>query len=219
MSIEWDAQDDLAQIGDGIESVTLRRRGSNTAVLVDIAIRRNEVEQEAQASGGAAVRTDVVWHLSLATGEAAPQIGDAVVDSSNQHWTILEVRHLPLLGRWKCTARNLQIAFGCFDRVDLQRAIWQDIGSGPEITGWNYLRTALPVKIQPTHFVVDNTIDPPVGRSYFDILLSESFALETGDRFVAEEGAIYMLESYEQADRIDVLPVAKVVLEQPTAAP
>jgi len=218
MSMEWDAQGDLAQIGDGIEAVTLRRRDSNATVSVEAAIRRHEVEQELQASGGAAMRTDIAWHLPLATGEAAPKIGDAVVDSNDQRWTILEVRHLPLLGRWRCEARNLRVAFGCSDRVNVQRAVWEDLGSGPEITGWNYLRTALPVKIQPTSFVVDNAVAPPVGRSHFDLILSEPLSLETGDRFAAEDGTLYVLESYEQADRIDTLPVAKVVLEPPTVA-
>ncbi len=49
----------------------------------------------------------------------------------------------------------------------------------------------------------------------FHIILGEAFPLQPDDRFVAADGAIYRLESIEQADRIDVLPIAKVVRVSP----
>ncbi|NOY30808.1 MAG: hypothetical protein GXP28_11760 [Planctomycetes bacterium] len=95
--------------------------------------------------------------------------------------------------------------------MDVERAVWGDLGSGPEIVDWVYAFTALPVKIQPEEIVVDDSLDPPVTKSFFHIHLSESILLEPDDRLVAEDGTVYLLQSYEGAERIDRLPVAKVL--------
>jgi hypothetical protein len=55
----------------------------------------------------------------------------------------------------------------------------------------------------------------PTTTLRFRIILGESYPLQPDDRFVAADGAIYRLESIEQADRIDVLPIAQVVRVSP----
>ncbi|MCH7752990.1 MAG: hypothetical protein IH898_12675 [Planctomycetes bacterium] len=215
MSVELDPSGEFAQWADGLENVTLRRRDSGETVAITVALRRDVVAQEAQPSGGAALQTDAVWHLQLPAGESPPELGDVVIDTSDHHWTIQQTEELPLLRRWKCAARELRVAFGCVDRVDVQRAVWDDLGSGPEIVGWSYVYTALPVKIQSEKTLVSDTSIAPTSTLHFHIILGEAFSLEPDDRFVAADGAIYRLESIEQADRIDVLPIAKVVRVSP----
>jgi hypothetical protein len=215
MSVELDPSSEFAQWADGLENVTLRRRDSGETVAITVALRRDVVAQEAEPSGGAALQTDVVWHLQLPAGESPPELGDIVIDARDYHWTIQQTEELPLLGRWKCAARELRVAFGCVDHVDVQRAVWDDLGSGPEIVGWSYVYTALPVKIQPEETLVSDTSITPTITLRFQIILGEPFPLQPDDRFVAADGAIYRLESIEQADRIDVLPIAKVVRVSP----
>ncbi len=210
MTLSFDPTTDFAQAVDGLESVTLQRRGSSQTVTVSSAQRQQETAQESEPSDGAVRQADILWHLQLPAGEDPPEVGDAVIDLQGNRWTILQVEALSLLGRWKCAARDLRIAYGCFDRVDIERAVWGDLGSGPEIVGWNYAFSALPVKIQPSTVVVDNSVTPVATTAHFDIILSETIALEPDDRFVAEDGTIYQIESYEQSERIDVLPIAKV---------
>jgi hypothetical protein len=171
--------------------------------------------QEAEPSGGAAGQTDAVWHLQPPEGESPPELGDVVIDARDHHWTIQQTEELPLLRRWKCAARELRVAFGCDDHVDVQRAVWDDIGNGPEIVDWNYVYTALPVRIQPDETVVSDTSIAPTSTLRYRIILGEPFPLQSDDRFVAADGAIYRLESIEQADRIDVLPIAQVVRVSP----
>ena len=177
-----------------------------------MAWRRETDVQEAEPSDGAALRSDAIWHLQLSSGELAPQLGDVVVDARGHYWTVLQVEELSLLRRWKCTTRELRVAFGCVDLVDVQRAVWNDLGNGLEITDWNYVYTALPVRIQSDETVVSDTSNAPTSTLRFQIILGEPFPLQSDDRFVAADGAIYRLESLEQADRIDVLPIARVVL-------
>jgi len=215
MSVELDPSGEFAQWADGLENVTLRRRESGETVAITVALRRDVVAQEAELSGGAALQTDALWHLQLPAGESPPELGDVVIDARDHHWTIQQTEELPLLGRWKCAARELRVAFGCVDHVDVQRAVWDDLGNGPEIVGWSYVYTALPVKIQPEETLVSDTSIAPTSTLRFHIILGEAFPLQPDDRFVAADGAIYRLESIEQADRIDVLPIAKVVRVSP----
>jgi hypothetical protein len=211
MSVQWDASDDFAPWVDQLESVTLRRRNSGDSVAVAAALRRHSATQEAEPSGGVARQADATWHLQLPAGESAPQLGDVVIDARDQRWTIQRTEQSSLLGRWKCFARELRVAFGCDERVDVQRAVWDDLGEGPVIVDWTFVYTALPVRIQPEETVVSGPLSSPTSTERFTVILGEAFPLEPDDRFVAADGAVYRLESIEQAGRIDVLPVAKVV--------
>jgi len=208
-------ENDFAQLVDGLEPVTLRRRGTAKSLTIKAAYREQVETQETEPSGGAAEQADAVWHLQLPDEESAPQLGDFVVDQQSNRWTVLEVGQLSRLGRWKCVTRELRIAYGCNDRVDVERAVWEDNGSGPEIVDWKYICTALPVRIQPEEQeIVNASATPPTKRSLYQIILSESITLEPDDRLVAEDGTRYRLQSLQQADRIDVLPIAKVLREE-----
>jgi len=211
MVSDINAEGDFTQLVAGLESVELRRRGSSEKVAISLARRLDSITTEANPSDGSAQQADAIWHLQMPSGEAAPKIGDVVVDGLSRRWTILETQEFSLLGRWRCTTRELSIAYGCLDRVDIERAVWGDLGAGPVIVDWIYAFTALPVKIQPEEIVVDDTSSPSVTKSFFQILLSESILLLPDDRFVAEDDTVYLLQSYEGAERIDRLPVAKVL--------
>jgi len=213
MVSDINAEGDFTQLAEGLESVELRRRGGSDKVAISFARQLDSVSTEANASDGLAQQADAVWHLQMPSGESAPRVGDVVVDGMGGRWTVLETQELSLLGRWRCTTRELSVAYGCLDRVDIERAVWGDLGSGPVIVDWSYAFTALPVKIQPDEIVVDDTASPSVTKSFFQIILSESILLQPDDRFVAEDGTVYLLQSYEGAERIDRLPVAKVLRE------
>ena len=215
MSLQLNPSDELSRWADGLEDVTLRRRDSGETLAISTALRRDTIAQEVEPSGSAARQTDAVWHLQPLAGESPPEIGDVIVDVADQHWTIQQIEELQLLGRWKCLARELRVASGCADRVDVQRAVWDDLGNGLEIVDWYHLYTALPVRIQPDETVVSDTSSAPTSTVRFQIILGEQFPLQADDRFVATDGAIYRLESFEQADRIDVLPIARVVRVSP----
>ena len=213
MTSIFNVVDDFQDVVDNTEAVVLNRRDSSQNVAIDAARQQSIVTQESRPSDGAVRQADAVWHLPMPEGESAPQLGDVLIDAEGRRWTVLETRELPALGRWKCETRELSIAFGCVDRVDIERAMWDDLGSGPEIVGWVYVRTSLPVKIQPQEMTVDTSSTPWEAEADFEIILSQSIALEPGDRFVAEDGTIYALQAYKQTECIDALPIAKVLRE------
>jgi len=213
MVSDINAEGDFLLLTEGLESIELHRRGNVGTVAISTARRLAATSIEANPSDGLAQQADAIWHLQMPAGASAPKIGDVAVDGTGGRWTILQTEELSLLGRWRCVTRELSVAYGCLDRVDIERAVWGDLGSGPVIVDWVYAFTALPVKIQSDQIVVNDTITPPVTKSFFQIILSESILLEPDDRFVAEDGTVYLLQSYEGAERIDGLPIAKVLLQ------
>jgi hypothetical protein len=206
--MELDVASDLSVIVDGTEVVTLRRRGSSATVAVSAAWRANVQDREAEPAGGAVVQADAEWQLQLA-GSERPHVGDVVIDGAGRHWIVLVVDHLPRLSRWKCETRELRITYGCGERVDIERPVWSE-GETPEIVGWTYLVTAIPVRIQPVEFDLDADSN---SQAVFRVILGEPLDLAPHDRLTAGDGTTYSVRSFEQAERIDALPVAVVVRE------
>jgi len=94
------------------------------------------------------------------------------------------------------------------DLVDIERAVWDDLGNGPEIVDWVYVRVSLPAKIELDEMIVDSTTDPPQRQLLFDFMLSEPLPLEPDDQLTAEDGATYRLLSLEHHG---ALPIAKAI--------
>lgn len=211
MTISFDPTSDVTDVVDGVEAVELRRRDTGESVSIATALCRSQTVSEAEPSGGIAQQADAEWYLQLPTGETDPGLGDVVIDTMGHHWTVLEAEQQSLLGRWKCSTRELRIASGCDQFVDVQRAVWADLGEGPVIVSWNDVYTALPVRIQPSKKEASDTSNMPVVTEQFTIILGDAFPIESDDRFVGTDGSIYRLESHEQAERIDKLPIANVI--------
>jgi hypothetical protein len=202
--MELDVASDLSVIVDGTEAVTLRRRGSSATIAVSAAWRANAQDREAEPSNGTVVQADAEWQLQLADGER-PQVGDVVIDGA-RHWTILIAEHLPRVGRWKCSTRELRIAYGCGERVDVERPVWSE-GETPEIVGWTYVATAIPVRIQQVEFSLG---EDDSSQAIFRVILGEPLEIAPHDRLTAGDGTTYSVQSFEQAERIDLLPMAVV---------
>lgn len=204
--MELDVVNDFDAMVDGLAEVMLRRRGNTTTVEGITARWRSAEHREAEPSAGVAVEADAVWELVF-MDDAEPHVGDVVIDGEDRQWTVLVAEHLPLLSRWRCETRELRIAYGCGERIDVERPVWSEAET-PEIVGWNYVATALPVRIQPWEVSAEEST---AGEATHRIILGESLALKPNDRFVAADGTVYHLRSYLQAERIDALPVAMVV--------
>ncbi len=149
---------DFAAITDGLESVTLLRRetpgGPGEAVphALRRAIEAAEVVGENRRtieSDGRYTAADASWSLPAAEVAAAPRLGDVLLDAAGRRWTILETRLVALAARWRCRTRELSIAFGLEDAIDVLAAEYFQSESGAVETAWNVLRTGLRGRIQP----------------------------------------------------------------------
>jgi hypothetical protein len=211
MAIELNVQDDFATILDGFEPITVRRRGSAETIAVPRAWRYSMQTEAAEAGNVGVARKDAVWQFAWDDTVDKPRIGDLVVDATDECWTLLSVSELGAKTRLRCLARNLSIVYGVIDRVDIQQAIWEDSGSGPEIVGWTTLRTAVPARIQPERTIIDIAADPPTSSATYRVLLADDTPLDHNHRLIGPDSSVYQIVEYAQAERIDALPVATVV--------
>jgi hypothetical protein len=211
MAVELNVGGDFDTILDGFEQVTLRRRGSAETFVVPKAWRYSSQSEAADAGVAGAARNDVVWQFSWDEATDKPRIGDLLIDADDECWTILSVENLGAKTRLRCATRSLSIVYRLFDRVEIQQAIWGDLGSGPEIVGWTTLRTAVPARIQPQQTAVDADATPPTSTATYRVVLDDETALDHNHRIVGPDGTVYQIVEYAQAERIDALPVATVV--------
>lgn len=212
MSVDLDTAGDFDAIIDTAESVTLKRRASAATIAVPKAWRYSSLTQQAEPAMPGVARWDVVWQFSWNSGVDPPRIGDTLFDAANDCWTILSIEERGAKSRLRCVTRNLRIVYELVDRIEIQAAIWEDSGSGPEIVGWTTLRAAVPARIQPDQTSIDHTTDPPTSTSMYRVMLADDTPLDHNHRLVDADGQIYQLIEYSQAERFDTLPVAKVQL-------
>ncbi len=217
MAVVLNVQGDFSDIVDGLEVVTLRRRGSSTTIPVAKAWRFSSKTEDPESANGATVRNDVQWQFEWDESNGEPRLGDTILDANNQCWTILTIEQLRTKTRYRCLTRNLAVTHGLDQRVDIQQAVWEDLGSGPEITSWRTVQAAVPARIQPDRLTVDNLASPATSTATYRIILEETLELDHDHRFVDTKGTVYQLLEFKQAERIDVLPVAMV--EKQVAVP
>ncbi len=122
----FDPSDDLSSVADGVETVTLLRRGrtpGDAGTAIAHALRRAITAGEAAMiasgdvrkqvpSGGQQLADDLVWHLPVAELPDAPRLGDVILDGDGRRWTILAVKLATLGVRWRCETRDVGIAVG-----------------------------------------------------------------------------------------------------------
>ncbi len=210
MAVDLDIAGDFDAIIDTAEAITLKRRANATTIAVPKAWRFSSLTQQAEPGMPGVAQWDVVWQFHWDAGIDPPRIGDSLIDSANDCWTILSIEHRVAKTRLRCSARNLRIVYELVDRIEIQEAIWEDSGSGPEIVGWTTLRAAVPARIQPDQTSIDHTTDPPTSTATYRVMLADDTPLDHNHRLVDSDGEIYQLLEYTQSERFDTLPVATV---------
>jgi hypothetical protein len=210
MTVQLNIADDFATVIDGAEPITLKRRDSAATIPIEKAWRFSALTREPEPSGGHVAQADVVWQFPWDDASGPPRLGDALIDAAGDCFTILSVESLVSKTRLRCATRNLSIVHQLNDRVDVQKAIWEDTGSGLEIVGWTTIHSAVAARIQPTHMAIDGTTTPPTATATYRIVLGEQLAVDATLRFVDPEGSVYQLIELTQPQRIDALPVATV---------
>ncbi len=210
MPTSWNAVGDFTNIVDGLESVTLLRHGNTQEITIDRAWRFSRQTDESEPAGGYAPVANIVWQFEWDPLLLTPQVGDRLLDTTGDCWTLLSVESMLGATRWRCQSRNLRVAHSLDCLLTVEQAVWEDLGSGLEITGWSLFQSAVHARVQPELVAVDEVANPITSTATYRIVLEESLPLDHNHRFVANDGVVYRLLRFEQADRIDVLPVAMV---------
>jgi len=211
MTLDFDPSNDLADVADGMTSVTITRPGSSTRTDVAHALRRVIRTREAAKSKGRYTAGDVTWHLPTSELSVAPRLGDVILDEADQRWTVVDVHKTTLDGTWRCVSRNLAIVHGLDEYVDVERASYSKGDGGADEAAWHTWKTGLRAKIQPVRVDVKNEHQRRDTTERFVVFLAEDVALDHTHRIRGADGAVYRVVVYRKADRIDALAKVNVV--------
>jgi hypothetical protein len=150
--------DDLFRPGATGPSVpTLWDPSHSEAEAALVAKRRALTRRELLASGGVYTAADMVWLVPAAEMVPGKDIkpGDAVRDQDGRRWTVLDLQLGKWRETWKLTCRDLILALGLRDMVDVQRAEISFDAAGAAVKtvppdGGTTLYASLPARVQPT---------------------------------------------------------------------
>lgn len=193
MSVGFDPGTDFEDIVDGLQAVTLDRRGSSQNVAVTAALCRNVSTSEIVASDGKLQSGDTRWHLPAAEVTTAPRLGDSVEDSSGNRYQILEVRDDTLNNRWRCTTRNLRIAYGLDDTLTIEKAAYSKGTAGAAERSWSTWRTGVRARIQTTSAEHAEQARARRTLTADTVLLEDDYDLTDAHRLKDLEGNYYRI--------------------------
>jgi hypothetical protein len=217
----FNPHDDFAAVADGLETVTLLRRGNMpgaTGTLVAHALRRAMTASEATiaaagdvhkqvASGGQQTAADLTWHLSAAELADAPQLGDVIVDGAGQRWTILAVKLTTFGSRWRCTSRNVAVAFGLDDTISVLKAAYVKSACGAAEPMWRTWKTGVRARIQPQETKIVADAETHGAATRYRIFVEEELDLDQTCSIRGADGILYKIVSTSGAQRIGELQV------------
>lgn len=207
----FDPSTDFEDVVDGLEAVTLDRRGSTPNTDVEHALQRAITNTEAESATGTTESSkglyrmgDVRWHLPDVEVGTAPRLGDAVVDASGNRYTVIDAQHATLEARWRLVGRNLRMVFQLDDTITLLRATYAKSTGGAAEPTWHTWRT-VDARIQPQTFDIGVENEAKRLVKTVDIFIAESLAINTEHRVRGRNGQLYKITSYENAKRIGEL--------------
>ena len=203
-------------MSDGLETVTLLRRGSTSGIdgtVIAHALRRAISATEAAIvtrgdvhknvpSGGQLVAAAVAWHLPVAELAIAPRLGDVILDGQSQRWTILEVKRTTLGSRWRCETKNVAVAFALDDTI----SVLKTVAGGGDPT-WRTWRTGVRARIQPTETKITTTDGTSSTTTLYRIFVEENLELDHTCSIRGPDGTIYTITDVMGAERIGELQV------------
>ena len=220
----FDPSDDFLTVADGLEPITLLRRGNASAaagVSVPHALRRILSVSEASIitggdvnkkvpGGGHHTAADIVWHLPIAELTEEPRLGDAIIDGDGERWTILNVKRLTFGSRWRCEARNVAIAFGLDDTISVLKASYTKSPYGAAVPLWRLWKSGIRARIQPWDVQSDATTETHGSKVRYRIFIEEALDLDHTCCIRGPDGTVYTVIKTSGAERIGELQTIEV---------
>lgn len=205
MTVTFDPSTDFETVADGLETVTLLRRGSSNSVAITHALQRALRIAEIVASDGKYRAGDVRWHVPAVEITVDPRLGDSLVDTAGNRYVILDKEYATLEVRWRLVCRNLAIAYGLDDTVSVLRATWSKGDGGAAEPAWNTWKTGIRARIQPLRIDPQMAHESRFSAKQFEIYLGEDVLLDHSHRIQDSKGVIYKVIKSEGQERIGEL--------------
>ncbi|MGD0516485.1 MAG: head-tail adaptor protein [Thermoguttaceae bacterium] len=225
MSANFDPSADFSRVADNTEAVTLLRRGAasgeagtvvlhalrRTTQFGEFAAKNRDESRRYVNSDGQCVAADVDWHLPAAELEAPPSIGDMILDRDGRRWTILELELIMLRTRWKCSTRELSIAYGLDDTVAILKAEYAKSDAGAAEPTWRIWRTGVRARIQSLEVKVDVEHSAQRATSTYRIFLQDDLMLDHTHRIRGADGTVFQITAVTGAARLGELQTIEAV--------
>jgi len=210
VAVTFDPSTDFEDVVDGLEAVTIVRRGSSTTSITN-ALQRAISDHEIAESNGQLKAGDVRWHFPTVEADTVPRLGDVVLDANEDRYTILDVQHATLEKRYRCIARNLRVYYGLDDTIDVLQAAWRKgRGGSMEVDHWDVWKAGIRARVQP---IVSDIGDEHESRRVakpvsimIELDLEPEFDPNQQHRVRTSDGTIYKVTGYTGAEQVGVLP-------------
>jgi hypothetical protein len=204
-------QDDYQSVIDGLQEVTLVRRPNDDELT--LSARRLERSTWRPYQADPAVQaTDTVWDAPWPEEEAAPALGDVIQSDDAADAVLLSVERRGPGRRYRCRVRALALDPAATVLVDLQQSVWEDLGSGLELTGWTTLVAEAPASIRPRAVELDHEAVPIAAARSYRLTLGSSASLEQAQRIVGPGDEVYRVDRVVELARLDRLPAVEATL-------
>lgn len=208
MSVGFDPSTDFETITDGLEAVTLNRRGSSLNVSITNALQRAVTTSEIEASNGQYTQGDVRWHMPAAEVTTTPKIGDSIVDAGGTWWGVLTVQEATLSARWRCVSRNVIVQYGLDDTVTIEVAAFSKGDGGAAERSWSTYRTAR-ARIQKITADAEDREGARRTATQYDIFVVTDVTLDHTHRIKGVDGTLYQVTGNTGVDDIGALQVVQ----------
>lgn len=202
-------QDNMRKYGtDRLRPVTLVQRGK-ADIVVPYAFRKEVSYKEAVPTGGYVQQGDIAFRLPFAYVEEQPALGSLITDDRGDTYTVLTVTGFYKVAAWRCTARNLAVLTGLNKWVRFEEATYSKNENGEALPTWTTLYSNIRAKVQSESSETQVRHEATWARNVYKITIDRSLDIDAAAnyRIIDREGNEFLLERYEQSDRIDVLPV------------
>lgn len=200
-------------------AVVIRRRGQ-ADVHVTRALTSPVKRSEPEPAGGQVTEADQVFTFPSRGLSASFALGDKIVDHAAVEWSIIGMDYSDNLGLWRCTTRNMAVAYGLDNQVDVLLANYSKSAGGEAIADWIPVAQSVRARVQP--MTQDRQVDDNAdwANAEYRVILAEALTQFRGladpvaadVRLVDRNGLTLRVVSYEAPERIDALPVAACVL-------
>lgn len=208
MSVGFDPSTDLETIADGLEAVTLNRRGSSSNVAVAKALQGAVKTSEVEASNGQYTQGDVIWHLPQTLVPATPHVGDSIVDAGGTWWAVLDVAEAVLLMRWECVSRDVVVQYGLDDTLTIEVAAYAKGDGGAAERSWSTFKTARG-RIQEVTSDVEDREGAHRMATQYDIFIMTDIDFDQTHRIKGPDGTLYNVIGNTGVDDIGTLQVVQ----------
>jgi hypothetical protein len=205
MDTTFDPQADFPQVADALETVGLRRADGSGTTKLTSALRRSMSIREAAASDGKYTASDVHWHLPATQLSLPPRLGDQIIDTTGESWTIFEIQLATCGSRWNCTTRNLALAGGLNTYVTILREVATKGTDGAVEPTFVPFASGLRARIQELAATRSEQHGRQSGIVKARVYLAEQILVDNGNRVQAADGTVYEVAGYESADSITSL--------------